>query len=63
MAVDVNIGTVETTLSAADPQQIRTPQFMAAIVAMVKEELAREEALKMQRASDRAADARAGRRR
>ena len=63
MPVDVNIGTVETTLSAADPEQIRTPRFMAAIVAMVKEELEREAALKAQRSSDRAPDPRPGRRR
>jgi hypothetical protein len=53
MAVDLHIGTIETTLSAADPEAIRTPQFMAAVVAMVKEELARERDLEARRDADR----------
>jgi hypothetical protein len=52
MAVDLHIGTVETTLSAADPDAIRTPQFMAAVVAMVKEELARDRELQARRDAD-----------
>lgn len=54
MAVDLQIGSVETTLSAADPDAIRTPQFMAAIVEMVKEELTRERELEARRDADRA---------
>lgn len=53
MAVDLHIGTIETTLSAADPEAIRTPQFMAGVVAMVKEELARERDLEARRDADR----------
>jgi hypothetical protein len=52
MAVDLHIGTVETTLAAADPDAIRTPQFMAAIVAMVKQELARDQELQQRRTAD-----------
>lgn len=53
MAVDLRIGSVETTLSAADPEALRTPQLMAALVALVKQELARDRELEAQRNSDR----------
>jgi hypothetical protein len=54
MAVDLQIGTIETTLSAADPAAIRTPQFMAAVVEMVKQDLARERETDSRRDADRA---------
>jgi len=53
MAVDVQIGTVETKLTAASPDILRSPQFMAEVVRLVKEELKREQALENQRSSDR----------
>ena len=53
MAVDVKIGTVETNLTATSPDLLRSPQFMADIVRMVKEELRRERELENQRAQDR----------
>ncbi|MGV8937563.1 MAG: hypothetical protein ACOH2J_10600 [Allorhizobium sp.] len=53
MVVDVKIGTVETRLTAASPEILRSPQFMAEVVRLVKEELKREQALDSQRASDR----------
>ena len=37
MAVDVTIGTIETTLSAADPAMLRDPAFLRQVVALVKE--------------------------
>lgn len=52
MAVDVKIGTVETTLTATDPDVLRSPQFMAEIVRLVKEELKREQMVEAQRSSD-----------
>jgi hypothetical protein len=54
MPVDMHIGTIETKLSAADPDALRTPAFMAEIVRMVKEELAREKELEARRDADRA---------
>ncbi len=53
MAVDLRIGSVETTLSAADPDALRSPQVLSALVAMVKQELARDRELEAQRDSDR----------
>jgi hypothetical protein len=53
MAVDVNIGTVETNLTAISPDLLRSPQFMAEIVRLVKEELKKEKALEGQRTIDR----------
>lgn len=53
MAVDVKIGTVETNLTATNPELLRSPQFMAEIVRMVKEELRRDRELESQRAADR----------
>jgi hypothetical protein len=54
MAVDLHIGAIETTLSATDPAALRTPEFIAAVVAAVREELARDEALEARRTADRA---------
>lgn len=53
MPVDVKIGTVETNLTATSPDLLRSPQFMAEIVRMVKDELRREQQLESQRAADR----------
>lgn len=53
MPVDVKIGTVETNLTATSPDLLRSPQFMAEIVRMVKEELRREQQLESQRSADR----------
>lgn len=61
--MDVNIEEVQTTVRVADPKQVLSPEVMARIVAMVMQELERTRALEAQRASDRAANARAGRRR
>ncbi len=55
MAVDMRIGSIETRLSIADPATLQTPQFMARIVAMVKEELERDAQDERRRASDRQA--------
>lgn len=63
MAVDVHIGTVETKLTATDPDLLRSPEFMKRLVALVKEELAREEELKVRRAADRMASRNPGGRR
>jgi hypothetical protein len=54
MAVDVQIGSIETRLSAADPEVLRTPQLMAAIVAMAKQELERDRQLEDRREADMA---------
>lgn len=53
MAVDVKIGTVETNMTATSPDLLRSPQFMAEIVRLVKEELRREGELDNQRTTDR----------
>jgi hypothetical protein len=53
MPVDVKIGTVETNLTATSPDLLRSPQFMAEIVRMVKEELKREQDVAAQRTADR----------
>jgi hypothetical protein len=53
MPVDVKIGAVETNLTATSPDLLRSPQFMAEIVRLVKEELRRERELESQRAADR----------
>ena len=53
MPVDVKIGTVETNLTATSPDLLRSPQFMAEIVRLVKEELRRERELDSQRVADR----------
>ena len=55
MAVDMKIGSIETRLSATDPAVLQSPQFMARVVAMVKEELKREAEEDERRASDRKA--------
>ncbi len=52
MAVDVKIGTVDTTLTATNPDVLRSPQFMAEIVRLVKEELKREQIVESQRSTD-----------
>ncbi len=53
MPVDVKIGTVETNLTATSPDLLRSPQFMAEIVRMVKQELQRDQAVSAQREADR----------
>jgi hypothetical protein len=53
VAVDLRIGSVETTLSATDPEALQSPQLLSALVALVKAELARDRELEAQRASDR----------
>lgn len=63
MAVDMKIGSIETRLSATDPATLQTPQFMARVVAMVKEELQREAEDDRRRESDRTAVRGPGRRR
>lgn len=55
MAVEMKIGTIETRLSATDPATLQTPQFMARVVAMVKEELKRDAEEDQRRAADRKA--------
>lgn len=54
MAVDLRIGTIETTLSATDPAALRSPEFIATIVAAVKEELRRDELERERREADQA---------
>lgn len=54
MAVDLHIGTIETTLSATDPAALRTPEFIAAVVAAVKAELERDQQIAARRDADRA---------
>lgn len=53
MPVDVKIGSVETNLTATSPDLLRSPQFMAEIVRMVKQELQRDQAVSAQRDADR----------
>ena len=55
MAVDMKIGSIETRLSATDPAVLQTPQFMARVIAMVKEEMKREAEEDRRRDSDRTA--------
>jgi len=55
MPVDVHIGTVETKLTATDPELLRSPEFMRRLVALVKQELVQDEELKARRTSDRMA--------
>ena len=55
MAVDVTIGTIETTLSAADSAMLRDPAFLRQVVALVKEELKREALEDARRDADRRA--------
>lgn len=55
MAVDVSIGTIEATASAADPEVLRDPVFLARVVEMVKEELKREALEDQRRDADRRA--------
>jgi hypothetical protein len=54
MAVDIKISTVETRLTATSPEVLRSPQFMAEIVRLVKEEIRRDQALDTQRSNDQA---------
>lgn len=63
MAVDMKIGSIETRLSATDPSTLQTPQFMARVVSMVKEELRRDADEDKRRDSDRRAVRAPGRRR
>ena len=54
MAVDLHIGRIETTLSATDPAALRTPEFIAAVVAAVKAELERDQQITARRDADSA---------
>jgi|tagenome__1003787_1003787.scaffolds.fasta_scaffold8664573_1 hypothetical protein len=54
MAVDLHIGAIETTLSATDPAALRTPEFLAAVVAAVREQLERDGEIAARRESDQA---------
>ena len=54
MAVDVRIGAVEAHVSATDPAVLRGREFLDAVVAAVKEELARDRQLEARREADRA---------
>jgi hypothetical protein len=54
MGVDLHIGAIETTLSATDPATLRTPEFLAAVVAAVKEQLEQDGQLEARRSADRA---------
>nr|WP_298248530.1 hypothetical protein [uncultured Halomonas sp.] len=51
--MDVHIGRVETQVTATDPKLLNDPRFLARIVRMVKEELAREELEQSRREHDR----------
>lgn len=51
--MDVHIGTVDTQVTATDPKLLDDPKFLAKIVRMVKEELAREELEQSRREHDR----------
>lgn len=53
MAVDVNIGTVETVMQATDPDALRTPAFVRQVAALVKAELARDALEQERRDADR----------
>ena len=52
MAVDLGIGTVSTTVSAADPELFRSDAFRLQVMAIVREELARENRESQRRESD-----------
>lgn len=54
MAVDVHIGAVETTLSATDPAVLRSPEFIAAVAAAVREQLEQDRQLAARREADSA---------
>jgi len=54
MAVDVKISNVDTRLTAMNPDILRSSQFMAEVVRLVKEEIKREQALDTQRGNDQA---------
>lgn len=51
--MDVHIGTIETQVTATDPEHLNDPKFLARIVQMVKEELARDELEQSRREHDR----------
>lgn len=53
MAVDVKIGSVEMKLTASSPDILRSPQFLAEVVRLVKEEMKREATLETQRSNDK----------
>jgi hypothetical protein len=52
MAVDLGIGTVSTTISAADPEFFRSDEFRLRVMAIVREELEREQRESQRRESD-----------
>ena len=53
MPVDLKISNIETRLNTTDPAQLQSPQFIARIVAQVKEEIKREGEEKERRDQDR----------
>jgi hypothetical protein len=60
MAVDLGIGTVQTTLTATDPELFKSPGFRAQVMAIVREELARDQELKKRRENDTRGSSKAG---
>lgn len=53
MAVDARIGSVETEMTARDPDLANDPKFIAKVVARVMEEMKTAEMEKTRRAADR----------
>lgn len=52
MSVDIGIGTISTTLSAADPEFFKSEEFRMQVLRIVQEEMAREKELSERRAKD-----------
>lgn len=52
MAVDIGIGTISTTLSAADPEFFRSDEFKRQVQLIVQAEMAREKELTERRMQD-----------
>ena len=52
MSVDLGIGTINTTLSAADPEYFKSDEFRMAVARIVQDEMAREKELSERRAKD-----------
>ncbi len=53
--MDVQINEIVSTVTVVEPQLLRDPRFLRQIVALVKEELAREELENRRRMADRQA--------
>lgn len=52
MTVDLGIGTIQTTLSAADPEFFKSDAFRMEVQRILREELEQREELKERRAKD-----------